>query len=212
MNTHISVSTIPHPTGWHTINWKACHARVRKLQLRIAKATRQQQWRQVRELQRILTRSFSGKAVAVRRVTENIGKRTPGIDGKIWHTPKEKWEGICSLNLCGYRPQPLRRIHIPKSNGKTRPLGIPTMRDRAMQALWLLALEPVSETTADHNSYGFRPMRSTHDAIESIFLRMSQKVSPKWILEGDIKGCFDNISHDWLLSHIPMDRRLLKNG
>ncbi|WP_250854768.1 reverse transcriptase domain-containing protein [Escherichia coli] len=79
-----------------------------------------------------------------------------------------------------------------------------------MQALWLLALEPVSETTADHNSYGFRPMRSTHDAIESIFLRMSQKVSPKWILEGDIKGCFDNISHDWLLSHIPMDRRLLK--
>ena len=210
MNTHISVSTIPHPTGWHTINWKACHARVRKLQLRIAKATRQQQWRQVRELQRILTRSFSGKAVAVRRVTENTGKRTPGIDGKIWHTPKEKWEGICSLNLCGYRPQPLRRIHIPKSNGKTRPLGIPTMRDRAMQALWLLALEPVSETTADHNSYGFRPMRSTHDAIESIFLRMSQKVSPKWILEGDIKGCFDNISHDWLLSHIPMDRRLLK--
>ncbi|HAZ1712711.1 TPA: group II intron reverse transcriptase/maturase [Salmonella enterica subsp. enterica serovar Brandenburg] len=210
MNTHISVSTIPHPTGWHIINWKACHARVRKLQLRIAKATRQQQWRQVRELQRILTRSFSGKAVAVRRVAENTGKRTPGIDGKIWHTPKEKWEGICSLNLCGYRPQPLRRIHIPKSNGKTRPLGIPTMRDRAMQALWLLALEPVSETTADHNSYGFRPMRSTHDAIESIFLRMSQKVSPKWILEGDIKGCFDNISHDWLLSHIPMDRRLLK--
>ncbi|MFV5979931.1 reverse transcriptase N-terminal domain-containing protein, partial [Klebsiella pneumoniae] len=109
MNTHISVSTIPHPTGWHTIDWKACHARVRKLQLRIAKATRQQQWRQVRELQRILTRSFSGKAVAVRRVTENTGKRTPGIDGKIWHTPKEKWEGICSLNLCGYRPQPLRR-------------------------------------------------------------------------------------------------------
>ncbi|MCT6055743.1 reverse transcriptase N-terminal domain-containing protein, partial [Escherichia coli] len=143
MNTHISVSTIPHLTGWHAINWKACHARVRKLQLRIAKATRQQQWRQVRELQRVLTRSFSGKAVAVRRVTENAGKRTPGIDGKIWHTPKEKWEGICSLNLCGYRPQSLRRIYIPKSNGKTRPLGIPTMRDRAMQALWLLALEPV---------------------------------------------------------------------
>ncbi|EEY6944392.1 group II intron reverse transcriptase/maturase, partial [Escherichia coli] len=110
MNTHISVSTIPYLTGWHAINWKACHARVRKLQLRIAKATRQQQWRQVRELQRVLTRSYSGKAVAVRRVTENAGKRTPGIDGKIWHTPKEKWEGICSLNLCGYRPQSLRRI------------------------------------------------------------------------------------------------------
>lgn len=79
-----------------------------------------------------------------------------------------------------------------------------------MQALWLLALEPVAETTADNNSYGFRPMRSTHDAIESIFHRMSQKVSPKWVLEGDIKGCFDNISHDWLLSHIPMDRKLLR--
>ncbi len=80
-----------------------------------------------------------------------------------------------------------------------------------MQALWLLALEPVSETTADHNSYGFRPMRSTHDAIESIFLRMSESIA-QMDTEGDIKGCFDNISHDWLLSHIPMDRRLLKNG
>lgn len=210
MNTRISVSTIPRPAGWHAIDWRACHARVRKLQLRIAEATRQQQWRRVRELQRILTRSFSGKAVAVRRVTENTGKRTPGVDGKTWSTPDEKWKGMCNLSLRGYRPLPLRRIHIPKSNGKKRPLGIPTIRDRAMQALWLLALEPVAETTADNNSYGFRPMRSTHDAIESVFHRMSQKVSPAWVLEGDIKGCFDNISHDWLLSNIPMDKRILR--
>lgn len=210
MNTHYSVSTIPRPAGWHAIDWRACHARVRKLQLRIAEATRQQQWRRVRELQRILTRSFSGKAVAVRRVTENTGKRTPGVDGKTWSTPDDKWKGMCNLSPRGYIPLPLRRIHIPKSNGKKRPLGIPTIRDRAMQALWLLALEPVAETTADNNSYGFRPMRSTHDAIESIFHRLSQKVSPKWVLEGDIKGCFDNISHDWLLSSIPMDKRILR--
>ncbi|EEH0277013.1 group II intron reverse transcriptase/maturase [Salmonella enterica] len=210
MNTHVSVSTIPRPAGWHAIDWRACHARVRKLQVRIAEATRQQQWRRVRELQRILTRSFSGRAVAVCRVTENTGKRTPGVDGKTWSTPDEKWKGIVSLSSQGYNPQPLRRIHIPKSNGKKRPLGIPTIRDRAMQALWLQALEPVAETTADNNSYGFRPMRSTHDAIESIFHRMSQKVSPAWVLEGDIKGCFDNISHDWLLSNIPMDKRILR--
>lgn len=210
MNTHDSVSTIPRPTGWHAIDWRASHARVRKLQLRIAEATRQQQWRRVRELQRILTRSFSGKAVAVRRVTENTGKRTPGVDGKTWSTPDEKWKGMCNLSPRSYRPQPLRRIYIPKSNGKKRPLGILTLRDRAMQALWLLALEPVAETMADNNSYGFRPMRSTHDAIESVFHRMSQKVSPAWVLEGDIKGCFDNISHDWLLSSIPMDKRILR--
>ena len=210
MNTHDSVSTIPRPAGWHAIDWRACHARVRKLQLRIAEATRQQEWRRVRELQRILTRSFSGKAVAVKRVTENTGKRTPGVDGKTWGTPDENGKDGQSEPTGATKPLPLRRIHIPKPNGKKRPLGIPVMRDRAMQALWLLALEPVAETTADNNSYGFRPMRSTHDAIESIFHRMSQKVSPKWVLEGDIKGCFDNISHDWLLSHIPMDRKLLR--
>jgi len=193
MNTHISVSTLSHPADWHAIDWRTCHA----------------QWRRVRELLRILTRSFSGKAAAVRRVTENTGRRTPSVDGKTWSTPDEKWKGTVSLSSRGYRPLPLRRIYIPKPNGKMRPPGIPTIRDRAMQALWLLALEPVAETATDKNSYGFRPMRSTHDALGSIFHRMSQKVSPKWILEGDIKGCFDNSSHDWLLSSIPMDKRNL---
>lgn len=93
-----------------------------------------------------------------------------------------------------------------------RPLGIPTMKDRAMQALYLLALEPVSETTADSNSYGFRKERSAGDAREQCFCVLAKTASPEWILEGDIKGCFDHISHDWLLENIPMDKVMLKNG
>lgn len=115
MNTHDSMSTIPRPTGWHAIDWRASHTRVRKLQLRIAEATRQQQWRRVRELQRILTRSFSGKAVAVRRVTENTGRRTPGVDGKTWSTPDGK-----TLHLTRAMDTPIKR-HI-KIRGDATPL------------------------------------------------------------------------------------------
>lgn len=139
--------------GWHSIDWKSCHRQVRKLQIRIAKATREKHWRKVKALQRMLTRSFAAKAVAVKRVTENTGKKTPGVDGKTWSTPEAKWKAITQLKRTGYKPQPLKRVYIPKADGKNRrPLGIPTMLDRAMQALYLLALEPVSETTADHNS------------------------------------------------------------
>ena len=177
-------------TGWHLIDWETCHQRVRRLQVRIAKASKNQQWRRVKALQRLLVRSFSAKALAVKRVTENRGRNTPGVDGKRWDTPTAKWEAISTLTRTGYRPRPLRRVYIPKTNGKKRPLGIPVMRDRAMQALYLLALEPVSETTADRNSYGFRPMRSTADATEQLFVNLSRKSSAEWVLEGDIKGCF----------------------
>lgn len=204
------VPAFSHQTNsWHTIDWYAVERKVRELQVRIAKATKQQQWRRVKALQRMLVRSFAAKCLAVKRVTENRGKRTAGVDGELWSTPESKWRAVFRLTRKGYKPKPLKRVYIPKANGKRRPLGIPTMFDRAMQALYLLALEPVSETTADRNSYGFRPMRSTADAIEQCFVNLSRKHSAKWVLEGDIKGCFDNISHDWLLSNIPLDKKVL---
>lgn len=178
--------------------------------MRIAKATQAGRWGKVQALQRLLSRSHSGKMLAVKRVTENRGKSTPGVDGKVWPTPAAKFKGMLSLRHHGYRPMPLRRVYIPKSNGQKRPLGIPCMRCRAMQALWKLALDPVAECSADPNSYGFRPKRSTADAIEQCFITMAKRMSPQWILEGDIRGCFDNISHEWLAKHIPMDKAILR--
>ena len=197
-------------TDWHDIDWKSVSHNVRRLQARIVKATKEKRWGKVNALQRLLTHSFSGKALAVRRVTENQGKNTPGVDKITWNTPQKKLNAIYSLRQRDYRPQPLRRIYIPKKNGKQRPLGIPVMKCRAMQALYLLALDPVAETTADPNSYGFRPQRSTADAIEQCFCALGKQKSAQWILEGDIAGCFDAISHDWLLTHIPMEKAMLK--
>ena len=196
--------------NWNSIDWNQCHENVRKLQARIVKATKEGRWGKVKSLQRLLTTSFSGKALAVKRVTSNKGRNTPGVDGEIWSSPEDKSKGMLSLRRRGYHPAPLRRIYIPKSNGKRRPLGIPTLHDRAMQALYLLALDPVSETTADPNSYGFRPRRSTADAIEQCFKALAQTNRAQWVLEGDIRGCFDNISHDWLLANIPMDKGILR--
>ena len=145
---------------WHSIEWSAVSGRVRRLQARIAKAAKESDWRKVRQLQRLITKSTSAKALAIKRVTANRGHKTPGIDGELWSTPEAKWAALRTLGNKGYKAVPLRRIHIPKASGGKRPLGIPTMRDRAMQALYLLALEPVSETNSDLNSYGFRPHRS----------------------------------------------------
>ncbi|WP_454730851.1 MULTISPECIES: group II intron reverse transcriptase/maturase [Cupriavidus] len=198
------------PERWGDINWRRVERNVRAMQIRIAKATQEGDWRRVKALQRSLTRSFSAKASAVRRVTENQGKRTAGVDRELWDSPEVRWAAIGRLKRRGYRPMPLRRVYIPKSSGKERPLGIPTMLDRAMQALYLLALEPVSEGTSDPNSYGFRSNRSTADAMSQLFVNLSRKVSAQWILEADIKGCFDHISHDWLERNVRMDKVILR--
>src|SRR5439155_3856404 len=131
-------------TDWHDIDWKSVSHHVRRLQARIVKTTKEKRWGKVKALQRLLTHSFSGKALAVRRVTENQGKKTPGVDKVLWDTPEKKAQAIHNLKPRGYHPQPLRRVYIPKSNGAQRPLSIPTMKDRAMQVLYLLALQPVA--------------------------------------------------------------------
>ena len=170
---------------WHAVNWQLVHYKVVRLQFAIAKAVREGKWRKVRCLQGKLVHSFYAKLLAVRRVTENRGKKTSGIDRELWSTPEAKLKAAKRLNDHNYRAKPLRRVWIPKRNGKLRPLGIPTMHDRAMQALYLLALEPVAETMADHHSYGFRPKRSTQDAIRYTHNLLSQGRSNRWILEAD---------------------------
>ena len=196
--------------SWHSVKWDKAQRMVRRLQVRIAKAVSEGRWNKAKALQRLLTHSFYGKAIAVKRVTENHGKKTPGVDGVTWNTPEQKTKAISSLKRKGYQPQPLRRVNIPKANGKLRPLGIPTIKDRAMQALHLLALQPISETTADPNSYGFRPERACRDAAEQCFIALAKNKSAQWVLDADISGCFDNISHDWLQANIPMDKVILR--
>ncbi len=196
--------------AWNSIDWKEAQRQVRRLQVRIAKAVKENRWNKVRALQFLLTHSFHAKLLAVKRVTSNKGKNTPGVDGVRWKGARAKWRAACSLRRRGYKPQPLRRTYIPKKNGKLRPLSIPTMADRAQQALYKLALAPVAETTADKNSYGFRESRSCADAIAAAFNALSKPNSAPWVFEGDIQGCYDNISFQWMLDNIPMDKVVLK--
>lgn len=198
--------------NWHALDWARIQQTVRKTQLKIAQATGEGDWRRVKRLQRLLTHSFYGRCLAVRRVTENRGRKTPGVDGETWGTPQAKLQAVGRLSKKrGYRPKPLRRVWIPKpGKQEKRPLGIPTMLDRAMQALYLQVLEPVIESTSDPKSYGFRPDRSTADAMVELFHLLSPQTAPVWILEGDIKGFFDNINHEWLCRNVPMDRMVLR--
>ena len=185
-----AVCASPDPTeAWEQIDWYKCLKQVRRLQARIVKATQAGRWGKVKALQHLLTHSFSAKALAVERVTENKGKKTSGVDKVLWSTKESRFEAIQTLKQRGYKPKPLKRIYIPKSGSKKmRPLSIPTMKDRAMETLYKFALEPIAESSGDPNSYGFRTARSTHDAISQCFKLLSRKSSPQWVLEGDSIG------------------------
>ncbi len=194
---------------WQSIDWNHVRTEVRKLQMRIAKAVKEGKTGKVNALQWLLTHSFHARLLAVKRVTSNKGRNTPGVDGILWKGNRAKMQAVCSLRRHGYSPSPLRRIYIPKKNGKKRPLSIPVMLDRGMQALYKLALGPIAETTADPNSYGFREGRSCADAVAAGFNALSKPNSATWVYEGDITGCFDNICHQWSLANIPMDKEIL---
>lgn len=194
---------------WKQINWEEVKNFINKIQTRIAKATVKGNKRLARELQRMLTHSYYAKLWSVKKVTTNRGKRTSGIDKVKWETPAEKYNAVMQLNKKGYKSQALKRTYIAKGNGKKRPLGIPTMIDRAMQALEAMALDPIVESISDKTSFGFRKARSCQDAMHQLFIDLARKDAPQWILEGDIKSCFDEISHEWLSENTPIEKHVL---
>lgn len=197
------------PECWGNIDFPFAERQTSKLQRRIAKAWLHDARGKMSCLQECLIHSTSAKALAVRSVVSSKGRNTPGVDDVVWSTPEEKMQAVFGLKRRGYLSLPLRRIYIPKADGRMRALSIPTMKDRAMQTLYKLALEPVAEVTADQNSFGFRPKRSAKDAVLCCRDMLQGCLSAPWILEGDITACFDNISHEWLLGNIPMDKSIL---
>lgn len=198
---------------WHDVNWKEIYNKVQDLQDRIVKATLENNMQDVFRIQNELVISFEGRALAVRRVVTSTGSKTPGIDNIMWTTPSARFKaikelGIITKNPNSYKSSPLKRIMIPKINStELRPLGIPTMMDRAAQAVYHLAIDPVVEVRSDPNSYGFRKGRSQHDAIAYIRSWMDKSYSPEYILETDIAKCFDKINHEFLLKETPICHR-----
>lgn len=188
---------------WSDINWKTTKKRVRNLRQRIYRATQLGQWNKVRSLMKLMLRSYSNLLLSVRRVTqENQGKNTAGIDGQTATIPEERVKLV--NEMLGHQlwlAKPVRRVYIPKANGKLRPLGIPTLKNRTAQAMVKNALEPSWEAKFEANSYGFRPGRSSQDAMGQVWIRL-QNGRDKWILDADIKGAFDNISHQFILNAI----------
>src|SRR6266576_5960439 len=187
-------------TNWNAINWRKANRTVRNLRQRLFRATQEGNLKKVRSLQKLMLKSYSNRLVSVRRVTQiNAGKHAPGVDKLAVKTPAARGRMVDTLaHYTLWKAKPAKRVYIPKANHKLRPLGIPVVMDRCLQAMVKNALEPSWEARFEGISYGFRPGRSAHDAIEKIYLLARPNKTKKWILDADIKGAFDNISHDHL--------------
>lgn len=207
---------------WHAIKWKEVYEEIASFQDELTKKYINKDTKNVYRTQIKIIQSFSARALAVRKVITNSGGRTAGVDNIVWQSPNEYWKAIERLNEIvrnhkKYKAQPLRRVNIPKPRGGTRSLGIPTLIDRAVQALYQMAIDPIVEQQSDPNSFGFRKERSTQDAIIHFRNYMDKERSPRWVLEADITKCFDRINHDFLLEntiicHKHMLKEWLKSG
>lgn len=193
----------PHIQSWEMIDWKKIYRYVKKLRQRIFRAEQLGQKRKVRKLQRLMIRSKANLLLSIKRVTQmNKGKRTAGIDGQIVISQSERlklYNLLKEYNIKYIRPKPAKRTYIPKKNGKMRPLGIPVIKDRIFQNIVKNVLEPQWEARFEPSSYGFRPKRSAQNAIVNLFTKLSSRSTRQWIFEGDLKGCFDNLNHDYIM-------------
>lgn len=204
--------------NYQDIDWQRCHIDLLNLQQQLVRAYKAKDKNKVLNLQRQIVTSFAARALAVRRVTLNKGGKTPGVDGEKWPTPKSRMEAIKQLNYTTqnpnlYRAQPVRRMEIPKpGQAEKRPLGIPTLIDRAVQAVYLSSIDPIAEETGDENSFGFRPYRGAREAITKLNTLLGRDHSPTWIYDADIRKCFDTINHQWLLDNVPIgDKAVLES-
>jgi len=190
------------------IDWREIERHVLRLQRQLAHAVEHHNRKAVRHYKWLIRTSHHTKLLAIRHVTqENQGRRTPGVDGRTYTTPEERRE-LCGLVNLRRRPLPVRRVYIRKKNGKLRPLGIPTMHDRVCQAIHKMAMEPEWDIQFAPNTYGFRPQRSTWDAMGQVFTNLSRPNSPQWVIEGDIRGYFDNVDHDKLIAKLASEDRV----
>ncbi len=198
------VNVTERTTDWNSVNWKDANRVVRRLRQRIFKATKDGDLKRVRSLQKLLMHSYSNIVLSVRRVTQlNSGKKTAGVDKLLVLTPAARGTLVDILTkFIPWKPLPVKRVYIRKSNGKQRPLGIPCIIDRCLQAIVKNALEPYWEAQFERTSYGFRPGRGVHDAIERVHSMSKANSTKSWVVDADIEGCFDNIAHEPLMKAV----------